>query len=137
MFLGPLEKLSMAEGSSTSSLFRYAHAYKYFIVGQNYLVFGFYCFSVGQDKCYIGKLGVTRSILNGFFSKVLFQRPFPNFLFTPEVDFQQQNFQCVITIKPEHLPFKFRNIVYQFLDYKQIAIFRQNRKQIFSDRNFD
>ena len=72
-----------------------------------------------------------------FFSKIMFKRPFPNFLLTTEVDFQEQNFQVVITIKPEHLTFEFRKFVFQFSDHKQIAIFRQNRRQIFSDKKFD
>ena len=70
------------------------------------------------------------------FSKIVFQRPFSNFLFSPEVDFQCRKCQVIITIKPDHMPFEFRKSVYYFSGYKQITFSRQNRKCIFSANIF-
>ena len=57
--------------------------------------------------------------------RILAKSLFPS---KPEVDFQRQHFSIITSIKPEHMPFKFRKSVYLFSGYEQKVFSRLNRK---------
>ena len=63
-----------------------------------------------QAWAYAVWISKIRQLVLRILAKSLFQSK-------PEVDFQRQHFSIITSIKPDHMPLKFRKSVYWFLGY--------------------